>query len=417
MKLSITPAHLSGSLAAIPSKSDAHRLLICAALADKPTILDLPATSADIEATLHCLEALGAGVEKAGSAVTVTPIQAVAENPLLDCGESGSTLRFLLPVAASLSPHVRFTGQGRLPTRPLGPLRTAMERRGVAFSADSLPFETHGRLESGAWELPGDVSSQYVTGLLLALPRLPGDSALTLTTPLQSAAYVDLTLHALRRFGVSTPKTDQGWSIPGGQVFSSPGRLRVDGDWSNAAFFLAAGAMGESVCLTGLEEQSPQGDKEMVAILRRFGGKISTAGGVSVSPGPLRGQRVDVSEIPDLLPILAVLAAVSQGDSQFVNAGRLRFKESDRLQTTAALVNALGGRAEEQPEGLTVYGGQPLAGGTVDGAGDHRIVMAAAIAATCCHGPVTILGAEAVDKSYPGFWEAYKQLGGNFHVL
>ncbi|MEG1594577.1 MAG: 3-phosphoshikimate 1-carboxyvinyltransferase, partial [Oscillibacter sp.] len=259
--------------------------------------------------------------------------------------------------------------------------------------------------------------SQYLTGLLLALPRLPGDSALTLTTPLQSAAYVDLTLHALRRFGVSTPKMDQGWFIPGGQVFSSPGRLRVDGDWSNAAFFLAAGAMGESVCLTGLEEQSPQGDKEMVALLRRFGGKISTACGVSVSPGPLRGQRVDVSEIPDLLPILAVLAAVSQGDSQFVNAGRLRFKESDRLQTTAALVNALGGRAEEQPEGLTVYGGQPLVGGTVDGAGDHRIVMAAAIAATCCHGPVTILGAEAVDKSYPGFWEAYKQLGGNFYVL
>ncbi|MEG1593415.1 MAG: 3-phosphoshikimate 1-carboxyvinyltransferase, partial [Oscillibacter sp.] len=209
----------------------------------------------------------------------------------------------------------------------------------------------------------------------------------------------------------------RGWHIPGGQKLSSPGRLFVEGDWSNAAFFLAAGAMGDGVTLTGLPAASPQGDKEMVAILRRFGARVSTENGVSVSAGTLRGQTVDVSEIPDLLPILAVVAAGSAGETRFVNAGRLRMKESDRLQSTAALLRALGGRAEEQPEGLTVYGGQPLAGGTVDGCNDHRIVMAAAIAALRCARPVTILGAEAVDKSYPGFWEDYKRLGGNFHVL
>lgn len=416
MNICITHSVLNGSLAAIPSKSDAHRLLVCAALADKPTALHLPATSADIEATIHCLQALGAKVSRTGETLAVTPIAAVPDCPVLDCGESGSTLRFLLPVAAALCPRALFCGHGRLPQRPIGELKSAMEAHGVAFSADCLPLETKGMLQSGAFQLPGDISSQYITGLFLALPRLAGNSTLTLTSKLESAAYVDLTLHALRRFGVSVEKTDSDWQIPGGQRFSSPGVMPVEGDWSNAAFFLAAGAIAGSVKLTGLDENSPQGDKKVGAILGRFGAKVGVDGGVLVSSGALSGQVLDVSEVPDLLPVLAVVAACAVGESHFVGAARLRLKESDRLKTTAAMLNALGGNAFEEADGLRVQGGA-LLGGTVDGAGDHRIVMSAAIAALHCKNPVTILGVEAVEKSYPGFWEDYKQLGGEVHVL
>ncbi|WP_298016947.1 3-phosphoshikimate 1-carboxyvinyltransferase [uncultured Dysosmobacter sp.] len=435
--------YLDGSAAAIPSKSDVHRKLICAALADRPTELILSEiphvrVSADIEATMACLTALGASfrlgpsagpsdvedpqVHHPGASIFVTPIQEVPKDPLLDCGESGSTFRFLLPVAAALCGHVRFTGSGRLPERPIGDLMSAMTAHGVSFSAEKLPFETHGKLTGGDYALPGNISSQYITGLLLALPNAAEDSTLTLTTKLESAAYVDITLAALRRFGISVRPTGTGWAIPGKQAFHAGERCRADGDWSNAAFFLTAGALGKvrghHVALLYADDASPQGDKAIVPLLRKFRADVRGSGSFFLSaPSQLYPAEIDVSEVPDLLPILAVAAAFAKGKSHFTNAARLRLKESDRLKTTAAMLKALGGKAVEQPAGLIVHGGRPLTGGTVDGANDHRIVMAAAIAAAYCKGPTAILGAQAVNKSYPGFWEDYKQLGGVVHVL
>ncbi len=416
MEMRITPAPLHGALPAIASKSDAHRLAICAALADKPTTISLPSTSVDIETTLDCLASLGATVARTPGQVTISPIVS-QKSAHLNCMESGSTFRFLLPVAAAVCPQVDFVGSGRLPQRPIGELREALETHGVAFSAPTLPFTTKGWLQGGTFPMAGNVSSQYITGLLLSLPKVGVDSRIALTSPLQSAAYVDITLHALRRFGIEIDQDEKGYTVPPGQTFTSPGTVAVDGDWSNAAFFLVAGAIGGPVTVTGLDVNSPQGDKGILNLLTQFGAAVTIEGdAVTVSPAPLHGCTIDIDDMPDSLPILAVLAAFAQGDTHFTNAARLRLKESDRLVSTAAMIRGLGGDAEELPEGLIVHGA-PLTGGTVDSFQDHRIAMSAAIAAIGCAEEVTIQGAQAVEKSYPTFFEDYAQLGGACHVL
>jgi len=417
MQVTLSPSVLSGTAAAIPSKSDAHRLAICAALADRPTVLELPSSSADIDATLRCLEALGAGVVSAGGAVTISPAFPAQGVPLLDCGESGSTFRFLLPVAAALRDRVRFVGQGRLPDRPIGDLMDSLAAHGVSFSAHRLPFETSGRLRGGAFFLPGDVSSQYITGLLLALPLAERDSVLSLISPLQSRAYVDMTLSALQRFGIQVSVGEAEYRIPGGQAFRSPRHLWVDGDWSNAAVFLAAGAIGAAVSVSGLDLDSPQGDRAVIDILARFGAAISVSDKtVTVAPGALQGCIVDVSGVPDLLPVLAVVAACAEGETRFTGAARLRLKESDRLAAVSVLLRGLGGDVRELPDGLIVRG-TPLSGGTVDSFHDHRMVMSAALAVLRCTQPVTILDAGAIEKSYPAFFRDYTALGGIVHGI
>jgi 3-phosphoshikimate 1-carboxyvinyltransferase len=417
MNLSITPSLLGGELAAIPSKSDAHRVLILAALSNGTTQVEINRLSDDIQTTIDCLLALGAEILRTPDALIVRGISVLNEHPELDCRESGSTLRFLLPVAAVRGVNARFTGSGRLPERPIGALMEAMRRHGVRFSAEQLPFSIEGRLSGGEYALPGNVSSQYLTGLLLALPLAKEDSILKLTTKLESAAYVEMTLRTLRSFGAVIYEHNGTYRIPGSQVYRTPGIIRVEGDWSNAAFFLAAGALKSRVRLTGLSKLSPQGDQAILSALTRFGAKVVQSDDVAeVSPGELYGCELDVSETPDLLPILAVLAANAEGETRLVNAARLRYKESDRLSATANLVNALGGKAKELPDGLIVSGGG-LTGGTVDGCRDHRIVMAAAIASIACREPVTILGADAVNKSYPEFFEDFARLGGTWHVV
>lgn len=416
MNVTVSPAPLTGTIGAIPSKSDAHRLLICAALADKPTVIHVPELSADIEATARCLAALGAEIVYENGAFTVNPLQNVPENPALDCGESGSTLRFLLPVAAALSEKASFAGRGRLPERPISDLAGAMKAHGVQFSAEKLPFSTAGRLAGGDYCLPGNVSSQYITGLLLALPLTQEGGRIHLTTSLESAAYVDMTVFSLGRFGVEVKTTSDGWSAAP-QHFISPGAIIADGDWSSAACFLTAGAIGGKVTVTGLDTRSTQGDKAVLDILRAFGAAVSTDGNaVTVTHQPLRACDVDLKNIPDLLPALAVLAAFSRGTTRFTGGARLRIKESDRLKTVSAMINALGGDAEETADGLIVRG-KPLTGGTVSAENDHRIAMAAAIAAAFSAGDVTITGAEAVNKSYPRFFEDFSQLGGTVHVI
>lgn len=413
----ITPAPLAGTVSAIASKSDAHRLLILAALSRGETKLLMEQRSEDIDATISCLRALGATIEILPDGVFVRGIERVNENPLLDCGESGSTFRFMLPGACALCKRVRFTGSGRLPERPIGELMRVMQAHGVAFSAERLPFETTGRLTGGDFSLPGNVSSQYLTGLLLALPTLDEDSTISLTTRLESAAYVDITQHALRRFGVQVRAENGVYAVSGGQAIQSPGTLRVDGDWSNAAFFLAVGALGNPVTMTGLNLESPQGDKAIVTALRTFGAQVeATADEVTVSPAQLAGCTIDVGETPDLLPILAVLGACAEGETRLVNAARLRLKESDRLASVSAMLCALGGAVEELPDALVITGGT-LVGGTVDSCRDHRIAMSAAIASIRCMSEVTILGADAVNKSYPAFYQDFNHLGGHADVV
>ncbi len=423
MNVRISPHPLSGTIAAPASKSEAHRLLICAALSNQQTHIHINASSNDIEATIGCLRALGASIVQKKDEFVVTPINTenIPDTPLLDCQESGSTLRFLLPVVTALCEHANFSGSGRLPDRPIGELLNEMERHGVVFTSNKLPLETKGKLQPGEYRLPGNVSSQYITGLLLALPLFKQDSRLTLTSSLQSAAYVDITLDALSRFGVVPKKVKDGTQITGydiyGTAFCSPGVVTAGGDWSNAAFFLAAGALGDPVSVTELDMNSPQGDRKILELLRIFGAEVEVHGDtITVSPAPLHGHEIDIDPTPDLLPILSVIACYSSGTTAFVNGARLRLKESDRLSATAAMIRSLGGRVHELSDKLVVQG-TPLDGGTVDGYHDHRIVMAAAIAAVCCTGDVTVIGAEAINKSYPNFFKDYETLGGEVHVL
>ena len=417
MNVRITPQPLMGSVRAISSKSDAHRCLIAAALCNAPTQVRLSDTNEDIEATRACLEALGAHIHRQPWGFDVTPIEKTSGAPLLDCGESGSTLRFLLPLAAALGESITFTGHGRLPQRPLSPLTEQMQKNGCTLSAPTLPFTLTGRLTPGVYTLAGDVSSQFVSGLLFALPLLERESRIQLLSTLESRPYVEMTIQTLARFGIAIQTCENAFTVPGGQVYRSPSNMQVEGDWSSAAFFLCAGALGETVSAQGLSLDSLQADKALSDILTRFGATV-TAGEtrVQVSPASLHAAEVDVSQCPDLFPLCAVLAAVAQGESRLTGAKRLRLKESDRIRSVVLMLRALGADVQEQENGLTVRGGA-LKGGVVDSTGDHRIAMAAAIASIRCAQPVTVLGAECCAKSYPTFFEDFTALGGNVHVV
>ncbi len=415
----ITSQSLSGTIGAMSSKSDVHRVLICAALAEKPTTVRFSTLSRDIATTIGCLESLGAKIEQREYGWQVTPCTGHRQNnPLLNCVESGSTLRFLIPVAAALGTNARLIGEGRLPERPLGPLLGEMEKHGCRFSDRKLPLQIEGALKPGQYSLPGHISSQYVTGLLLALPLLKGDSRIILTTELQSRPYVDMTVETLKRFGVDIQTFEDGYGIAGNQQFCSPGRIVAEGDWSNAAFWLCAGAVGGPVTCQGLNMQSLQGDRQALELLEKFGARVDINGDtVTVSKGNLAGIEIDASAIPDLVTALVVVAAAAQGTTTVTNAGRLRIKESDRLTALAQTLSNLGASVEELPEGLIIHGGKQLGGGCVDGQGDHRIVMSAAIASILCQNDVVIRGTQAVAKSYPHFFEDFVKLGGKPHVI
>ena len=393
MDITIRPGKLAGTVRAIPSKSQAHRMLICAAFADRKTVLRCPETNRDIDATVQCLNALGAKITRTPEGFEVAPVAVPPARAALSCQDSGSTLRFLLPVAGALGCDTTFYMTGRLPQRPLSPLWEEMERMGCTLSrptADTI--RCRGKLRAGTYTLSGGVSSQFITGLLLAGALIPGGCKLQITGRLESAPYVDMTLQAMKRFGIDVKK----FSIPAGQNFISPGTVTVEGDWSNGAFFLAAEALGSLVRVEGLRPDSPQGDRAAATLL----------------PALREKQTIDASDIPDLVPILAVVAACNRG-AVFTNIARLRLKESDRVESVKEMICALGGRAEADETRLTVHG-TGLTGGTVDARNDHRIAMSAAVAATACKENVTILGAECVEKSYPRFFEEYKQLGGRY---
>ena len=393
MDICITPKKLYGNINAIPSKSQAHRMLICAAFSDQPTTLICPETNRDIEATANCLTALGAGITWLSNGYRVKPIEEVPFRASLPCQDSGSTLRFLLPIAGALGVDTVFQMTGRLPQRPLTPLWEEMERMGCTLTrptADTI--RCTGRLRSGEYAINGTVSSQFITGLLFALSLLPGQSRLQVLGKLESAPYVSMTLAAMERFGISC----NDYCFPGNGRFHSPGTVTVEGDWSNAAFFLAAQALGSPIQVGNLNPDSPQGDRACARLLPELKDNLT----------------ISAADIPDLVPILAVTAAANQG-AVFTDIGRLRLKESDRVASVMDMLRALGGQAEADETTLTVYG-TGLHGGTVDSRNDHRIAMSAAIAATVCDSPVTILGAQCVEKSYPKFFTDYTSLGGQY---
>ncbi len=415
----ISPSVIRGTLTPPPSKSAAHRLLIAAALAGEGRVRGL-SLSADMEATLRAVRGLGVSVRLDGDAACFSPAPpSSSPSPLpVDCGESGSTLRFLIPLYAARGIPAVFTGHGRLPQRPLGVYADCLPPHGVTLSAASgLPLTVTGRLTGGDFALPGDVSSQFITGLLFALPLCREDSRIRLTTPLESAGYVDMTLQVLRQAGIRVEPLEDGWFIPGSQTYR-PLDTAVESDWSQAAFLLAAGALGGEVTLTGLNPASAQGDREALSLFRRFGAAVEEAPGrIVCRKAPLHGIDIDAAQIPDLVPVLAVTAALADGVTHITGAARLRLKESDRLAAVADGIRRLGGRVEEGPDSLTITGVSRLAGGRAEGYNDHRIVMALSMAALGCEAPVTVTDAQSVAKSWPAFFEDYRAIGGTAHVI
>lgn len=401
MKIAITPQKLKGTIQVPPSKSQAHRLIIGAALADGVSHLSNLAESQDICATLDCMQQLGAQVSQDGSQITgIQRRKDGKELPVLDCGESGSTIRFLMPVALAVAGGGVFQGRGRLLGRPYGPYEAIFARQGIAFQRQPDRITLSGTLKPGRFELPGDVSSQFITGLLYALPLLEGDSEIVLTTALESRGYVDMTLEALEQFGIQVSATEQGWKVPGGQRYRSAD-VTVEGDYSQAANFILAASLGNQLKVEGLSPNSAQGDRIICQYAKLLDG-----------PGQV---TLDVSQCPDLVPALAVRAALREGEvTRIVGAARLRLKESDRLDAVTTELNRIGGQVEQAADALTIRGVKEFHSGSCDSHQDHRIVMMLAVAATCAGDTIVVDGAEHVAKSYPTFWEDYEMLGGQF---
>jgi len=391
MNIKITPSRLNGEIPAIPSKSYAHRILIASALSDSPTEISLGRISKDIGATIDALTALGARISYAPGKIIVSP-SIPAENPVVNCGESGATARFLLPVCAALCNSGTIFGERSLTSRPFETLCETMSRNGCLFESRKLPIKFTGGLKPGDYEVRGDESSQYISGLLFALPLLDGRSAITLTSALESTGYVEMTLDILKRYGINITRSDSRYGIEPGN-YKSPGKITVEGDWSNAAFWRAAG-----VKVTGLNEYSLQGDRVFLDARNQ--------------------NEIEASDIPDLVPILAVCAAIEANEiTRIFNIQRLKSKESDRVKSTEAMLRSLGADVRVTCNEIVISGKPWLNGGIVDGFNDHRIVMSAAIASCFCKNEVIINGAEAADKSYPGFFEDFNSLGGRSVVV
>lgn len=398
-KVILKKSELNGTVSAPPSKSAAHRALICSFLAGGGTVKPIIA-SKDMQATVGVIDALKNG------------------RKTLDCIESGSTLRFMIPVAASIGADAVFTGSGRLPERPVGEYLDLLPKHGVSCKSEGgLPLEINGRLKNGSYEVSGNVSSQYITGLLLALANLEGDSAVILKTPLQSKPYVDMTVKVMADYGVEIRETEFGYLIHGGQKFRKTD-YTVEGDWSQAAFFLAAGALGGNITVTDLDMNTAQGDMSIIDVLRSFGADIEiNENSLKCVKSRLKGFVVDAADIPDLVPIIAVAAALAEGKTVIKGAERLRFKESDRIESVVSNLKKMGADVEETADGMIINGKKRLCGAQLNGYNDHRIVMAFSIAALFADGETVISDAQSINKSYPSFFEEYNRLGGQADVI
>lgn len=419
----IFPKKLKGSINIPPSKSLAHRAIIAAGLARGESIIDNIVYSKDILATIYGMKNFGVSIneiEKNNNKLLnikgVNKIQ--IQNNVIDCIESGSTLRFLIPIALLQNEReVTFIGSGKLPQRPLDEYYNIFNKKNIFYQNEkgNLPLRVKGKLKPGEFYLKGDISSQFITGLMFVLPLLCGDSKIIITSKLESKAYVDLTMDILNKFGVKIENNNyKEFYIKGNQSYV-PRNYNVEGDFSQGAFWLVAGAIGEEMSCKNLNINSLQGDKEIINIIKYMGGIININNDcIKVISSKLKGITIDASEIPDLVPILAVAGTVSSGVTKIINAKRVRIKECDRLHAIACELNKIGGEVEELEDSLIIKGNKKLKGGIVDSWNDHRIAMAMAVASTVCEESLIINNSKAVEKSYPNFWEEFRNVGGNF---
>ena len=407
----ITPKCISGEISAIPSKSDAHRAIICALLSNKKCTIHPIITSDDILATIEAAKSLGAVCQIEDDTLIIDSSSGLKlDDVVIDCNESGSTMRFMLAVAACLGANANFIGKGRLPLRPIDDFYNLFKLHGAELSDNHLPLETSGRLTAGEYKIAGNVSSQFITGLLLSLPILDGDSKITLTTKLESKPYIDMTIRTMKKFGVSVLETEDGFVVKGNQQYECEDYI-IDGDWSQAAFFLVGGAIGGNIKMNGLNLDSAQGDKEIYNIIKAFGGNITEENGYIISKcGDLSAMDIDATQIPDLVPIIAVLAANSVGTTKIYGAKRLRYKESDRIKTVINALLSFGIDVEEIDDGMIIHGNKEYCGGDIDCANDHRIAMAYAIMATAAKTNTVLNGESCVKKSYPDFFNDFNAL-------
>ncbi len=403
MNIKINPTKLKGYVNVPASKSIAHRMLICSALANGKSIIGNINYSKDIEATINAMKALGAEIFTDKNNAEINGIVHIPEKSVINCNESGSTLRFIIPVATALGIKTEFHGRGRLPQRPIDIYTRELSKHGITFDYNNtMPFTVSGQLSNGIYKIEGNVSSQFITGLLFALPLLNDDSEIVMTSHLESRPYVDITIDVLKKFGIIIEETGKGFHIKGNQTYKAYSG-NVEGDFSQAAFFYVANSLGSSIMLGNLNTNSVQGDKKIIEIINQ-----TEQNGFF---------NADCSDIPDLVPVLAVLASFGKKTSTIYNAERLKIKESNRLETTAELINNLGGDVKITSDGLIIRPTNNMHGGTIESFGDHRIVMAGAVMATALKEELIINGAEAVTKSYPDFFEDYKKLGGNVNVI
>ncbi|BAH05755.1 3-phosphoshikimate 1-carboxyvinyltransferase [Clostridium kluyveri] len=414
--VSINPTKLEGQVKIPPSKSVCHRALICASLSSGVSNITNVDFSEDIEATCEALKSLGVIIEKGNNSLSIKGNSNLyVKKPNVHCFQSGSTLRFLIPLAATLGEEITFTGEGKLVERPLNVYYDIFKSQKIYYKTESgkLPLTINGKLKSGDYRVRGDVSSQFVTGLLFALPLLSGDSKIEITTELESKSYVDITIDMLGKFGVCVDGSSyREFIIKGNQTYKEVD-CNIEGDFSQVAFWLVMGALGKGITCMGLDTDSLQGDRIIVHILKDMGVEIEEKENcIEVNPSKTTGVVIDVSQCPDLVPVLAALASVSHGTTEIINAARLRIKESDRLKAITSELNKIGAEVIEKEDSLIIHGKENLKGGNVTSWKDHRIAMALAAVSSKCTEPLVIEGAECVKKSYPGFWEDFRSLGG-----
>lgn len=421
MKVRITPSRLVGDVVIPPSKSLSHRAIIAAAMAEGRSRVDNLSFSEDIKATTEAMEGLGARFEVGEDYEIIDGVDNLKRvSNEIECRESGSTIRFMIPIAMLADGRVVFKGEGRLVKRPLNIFHKIFDEQGIEYSkgVDELPLEVNGKLKGGRYRVAGDISSQFITGLLYTLPKLEEDSVIEITTNLESKGYIDLTLDVLASFGIEIENIDyREFKIKGNQKYKAR-NYRVEGDYSQVAFWMVAGALGSDISCLGMRLDSLQGDRAIHSILKSMGIELIEKDTIKAKAGNSNGAVIDLSQCPDLGPIVTVVAALSKGETRIVNASRLRIKESDRITAMRTELNKLGAKIEETEDGMIIQGVDEFLGGVeVDAWNDHRIAMALAMAATRCKKAITLSGAESVKKSYPHFWQEYSRVGGKVEIV
>lgn len=423
MNVKIKPNEIKGKMKSIPSKSLLHRAIILSGIAkDREIILEQVNTiSEDIEATLTCIEKLGAKTKVEGDSIRITSLGNIKKSKVeLHCKESGTTLRLLLPLVSTFSKEATVDCSEGLRKRPIRELIETLEESGLYFKEKGFPINISGNVTTDFFKISGDISSQYVSGLLLLSSLLDQRSSIYLTTKLESRAYVNITIKVLRDFGIIVNELEEGvFEIYGGRdKILPPKEYQIEGDWSNAAFFLVGGCLGDSIKMSGLNLESSQGDKKIVQILKKAGAILTCSDDfISSNRSHLNSFEVDFSETPDLFPILSVVAALSKGQSILKGGERLKLKESNRIESTFQMLKSLGADVKKREDGLIIQGKEILDGGIVNSFNDHRIVMSVTMASIRCKEPVSIVNAGAVKKSYPNFFDDFKKVGGIFDVI